>query len=75
MTQDNPLVSEIIAMAWCDKTSFEDIYAITHLREAEVKNIMRQHLKPKSYHIWRERVSGRHAKHKKKSLEKYHHFD
>lgn len=56
-------VSEIIEMAWCDKTSFNDIEEITGLPEKEVIKVMRQNLKPSSFRLWRKRVSGRTAKH------------
>jgi len=60
----NPaLISEIIEMAWCDKTSFNAIEKIMGLSEAQVINIMRLNLKPNSFKLWRKRVSGRKAKH------------
>ncbi len=52
-------VSEIIEMAWCDKTSFNDIHALTGLSEADTILIMRKNLKPSSFRLWRKRVSGR----------------
>lgn len=58
-------VSEIIELAWCDKTSFDSIEDQTGLKEKEVIKIMRANLKPKSFRVWRERVSGRKAKHEK----------
>lgn len=57
-------ISEIIEMAWCDKTAFDDIEKITGLAEKEVIIIMRDHMKPSSFRMWRKRVSGRSAKHK-----------
>ena len=60
-------LSEIIAMAWCDKTAFDDIAQITGLSEADIIRIMRQNLKPASFRHWRKRVTGRHSKHAKKS--------
>jgi uncharacterized protein (TIGR03643 family) len=59
-------VSEIVEMAWCDKTSFDSIKQITGLSEGDVIRIMRQHLKPSSFKLWRKRVSGRNSKHSKK---------
>ncbi len=59
-------VSEIIEMAWCDKTSFDDIEAITGFSEKETIDIMRGNLKPASFRSWRRRVNGRKAKHKKR---------
>ncbi|WP_041263590.1 TIGR03643 family protein [Francisella salina] len=58
--------SEIIEMAWCDKTSFDAIKNITGLSEPQVIKIMRNNLKPNSFRLWRKRVSGRAAKHQKK---------
>lgn len=59
--------SEIIEMAWCDETSFDDIKAQTGLSEPEVIQIMRSNMKPSSFRMWRKRVSGRKAKHDKLS--------
>tara|TARA_A100000171_G_C2132995_1_gene147980 strand:+ start:878 stop:1210 length:333 start_codon:yes stop_codon:yes gene_type:complete len=55
--------SEIIEMAWCDKTSFNDIETLTGLSEKEVIRLMRQSLKASSFRLWRQRVAGRAAKH------------
>lgn len=55
--------SEIVAMAWDDRTSFDDIKAQTGLSEPEVIHIMRNHMKPSSFRMWRKRVSGRASKH------------
>ena len=60
-------IDEIIAMAWCDKTSFNAIQTTTGLSESQVIALMRQHLKPRSFRLWRKRVSGRLAKHSKKA--------
>jgi uncharacterized protein (TIGR03643 family) len=53
----------IIDMAWCDKTSFEQIEKQMGVREKDVIKLMRSKLKPRSFKVWRERVSGRKAKH------------
>ena len=66
MTMDSDAVNDIIGMAWCDKTSFDAIEAATGVTEADVIEIMRSHLKPSSFRLWRKRVSGRSAKHSKK---------
>lgn len=68
MTQSNN-ISEIIAMAWCDKTSFDDIQVLMGLSEAQTIAIMRNHLQPSSFRLWRKRVSGRIAKHRKRHNE------
>ena len=60
-------IDEVIGMAWSDKISFEEINKKTGLMEKEVISIMRKNLKKKSYVIWRKRVRGRIAKHRKKS--------
>ena len=60
-----PDISEIIAMAWCDKTSFNAIATQTGLSEKQVITLMRQNLKPSSFRLWRARVGGRAAKHTK----------
>ena len=56
----------IIKLAWSDKVSFEKIKRLHGINESEVIKIMRRNLKPKSYKIWRERLSGRTRKHEKK---------
>ncbi|MDC3156602.1 TIGR03643 family protein [Pelagibacteraceae bacterium] len=56
----------IIKLAWCDKTSFEKIKRIHGVTESEVIKIMRKNLKPRSFKLWRTRVSGRSRKHDKK---------
>ncbi|MBS0185892.1 MAG: TIGR03643 family protein [Proteobacteria bacterium] len=64
-------ISDIIAMAWCDKTSFETIHKTTGLSQNKVIALMRKSLKPSSFCLWRKRVSGRFAKHSKK----YEHYE
>ena len=57
----------IIEMAWEDRTPFEAIIFQFGLSEAEVIDLMRQHLKPSSFRLWRKRVnSGVSQKHLKK---------
>ena len=58
-------IDEIIEMARCDKTSFNDIRSLYNLNESDVINLMRLNLKSSSYKMWRKRVSGRKTKHKK----------
>ncbi len=61
----------IIELAWCDKTSFDEIEQRYDVPEGDVIKLMRRHLKRSSFKIWRERVSGRRLKHraKRKSAE------
>ena len=56
----------IIKLAWSDKASFEKIERVHGKCESEVIKIMRNNLKPRSFKLWRERVSGRTRKHEKK---------
>jgi uncharacterized protein (TIGR03643 family) len=56
-------ISQIIEMAWEDRTPFEAIVLQFGLKENEVREIMRSELKPSSFKMWRKRVSGRKTKH------------
>ena len=57
----------IIQLAWHDKSSFDEIKRKFFISEDKVIKIMRQYLKPRSFQLWRKRVSGRRSKHQKKS--------
>jgi uncharacterized protein (TIGR03643 family) len=57
-------ISEIIALAWADEVSFDEIEKRLGLSEGEVIRLMRGNLKAGSFRVWRARVSGRKAKHK-----------
>ena len=48
----------IIEMAWEDRTPFEAIRFQFGLTEGEVIRLMRQHLKPSSFRLWRKRVNS-----------------
>ena len=56
-------VDRIIEMCWEDRTPFEAIEYQFVLKEEDAIKIMRQNLKPKSFKVWRKRVSGRNTKH------------
>ncbi|SFI17230.1 TIGR03643 family protein [Pseudomonas guineae] len=56
-------LSRVIEMAWEDRTPFEAIHLQFGLNESEVIALMRRSLKPGSFKLWRERVSGRQTKH------------
>ncbi|MDW7549075.1 TIGR03643 family protein [Pseudoalteromonas sp. McH1-7] len=58
-------ISRIIEMAWEDRTPFEAIERQFELSEPEVIKLMRSSLKPSSFKLWRQRVSGRNTKHVK----------
>ncbi len=56
-------ISRIIEMAWEDRTPFESIALQFGLNEAAVITLMRRQLKPGSFRLWRQRVTGRATKH------------
>lgn len=56
-------LSRIIEMAWEDRTPFEAIQMQFGISESEVITLMRQHMKPSSFKMWRKRVGGRATKH------------
>jgi uncharacterized protein (TIGR03643 family) len=56
-------VSAVIGMAWQDDTPFEAMALQFGLSEAQVIALMRQHLKTRSFRVWRMRVRGRVSKH------------
>ena len=67
MTNKIPLknsdIDRIIEMAWEDRTTFDSIEYQFGLKEHNVKQLMRENLKPSSYKLWRKRVYGRKTKH------------
>lgn len=65
MKENSTIESEIIALAWADDVSFDDIKKRHGLTEADVILLMRRSLKRRSFKLWRERVSGRKTKHRK----------
>lgn len=56
-------IDRIIEMAWEDRTPFEAIYHQFGLKENQVRQLMRHHLKASSFKLWRTRVRGRKTKH------------
>ena len=56
-------IDRIIEMSWEDRTPFEAIEYQFGLTEKETIKIIRINLKPKSFKVWRKRVSGRKTKH------------
>lgn len=56
-------LSRIVEMAWEDRTTFEAIEAQFGLNESAVVALMRRHLKPSSFRMWRKRMAGRRTKH------------
>ncbi|MFN3341113.1 MAG: TIGR03643 family protein [Flavobacteriales bacterium] len=55
----------IIEMAWEDRTPFEAIAFQFGISEKDVITLMRKHLLPSSFRMWRKRVAGRTTKHAK----------
>ncbi len=60
---ENIDIDRIIEMCWEDRTPFEAIEYQFGLKEEDAIKIMRKNLKPKSFKVWRKRVSGRNTKH------------
>lgn len=58
--------NDIIALAWQDRISFEEIKRRSGLDEKQVIAVMRQTLKPGSFRRWRKRVNGRVTKHERR---------
>lgn len=56
-------IDRIIEMAWEDRTPFEAIAFQFGVTEKEVIELMRKHMKRRSFELWRERMKGRSTKH------------
>lgn len=56
-------IDRVIEMAWEDRTPFEAIELQFGLLEKDVIALMRRQMKPSSFLLWRERVTGRKTKH------------
>ncbi|MBD2775654.1 TIGR03643 family protein [Iningainema tapete] len=56
-------IDRIVEMAWEDRTPFDVIEAQFGLQEKDVIALMRRQMKPSSFRMWRERVTGRKTKH------------
>ncbi len=56
-------LSRVVEMAWEDRTAFEAIEAQFGLNESAVVAVMRRHMKPSSFRMWRKRMAGRVTKH------------
>ena len=50
-------------MAWEDRTTFDAIELQYDLKENEVRQLMRKHMKRSSFVMWRKRVKSRKTKH------------
>jgi uncharacterized protein (TIGR03643 family) len=56
-------IDRIIEMAWEDRTPFDAIELQYNLKENEVSQLMRKHMKRSSFVMWRKRVKSRKTKH------------
>ncbi len=56
-------LSRIVEMAWEDRTPFEAIEHNFGLNESAVISLMRREIKPRSFRLWRKRVTSRKTKH------------
>lgn len=56
-------IDRIIEMAWEDRTPFDAIELQYNIKENVVRQIMRKHMKPSSFVMWRKRVKSRKTKH------------
>lgn len=56
-------LDRIIEMAWEDRTPFEAIELQFKIKENDVRQLMRKHMKPSSFIMWRKRVKKRRTKH------------
>ncbi|MFB0990091.1 MAG: TIGR03643 family protein [Porticoccaceae bacterium] len=68
LVQSNPPfetheLSRIVEMAWEDRTPFDVIELTFGINESAVINIMRSEMKPRSFRLWRKRVTSRKTKH------------
>jgi len=52
-------ISRIIEMAWEDRTPFEAMAVQFGLNESAVVALLRLHMKPSSFRLWRKRMAGR----------------
>ncbi len=60
---DDAQTDRVIQMAWEDRTTFEAIREQFGLEPGQVIKLMRKHLKPSSFKLWRKRTNGRTTKH------------
>ena len=56
-------ISEIVALAWDNETTFDSIERQFGLSEDDVIKLLRLNIKLSSFRVWRKRVRGRKTKH------------
>ena len=62
-------IDRIIEMAWEDRTPFDAIQYQFGLSESDVRKLMKQELRFRSYKLWRMRVEACKTKHQKTRIE------
>ena len=63
---DSATIDRVLEMAWEDRTTFDIIEQQFGLKEHDVIEVMRKHMKHSSFKMWRKRVTARQTKHAKK---------
>lgn len=63
---DSATIDRVLEMAWEDRTTFDIIEQQFGLKEQDVIEVMRKHMKRSSFKMWRKRVTARKTKHAKK---------
>jgi len=56
-------LSRVVEMAWEDRTPLKPSNNSSAFNESAVIRLMRAQLKPRSFRLWRQRVTGRKTKH------------
>jgi uncharacterized protein (TIGR03643 family) len=67
-------IDRIIEMAWEDRTPFDAIKYQFGLTESEVRKLMKEQLRFRSYKAWRMRVEACQTKHRKIRVEEINRF-
>lgn len=63
---DSATIDRVLEMAWEDRTTFDIIEQQFGLKEQDVIETMRRHMKRSSFKMWRKRVTARKTKHAKR---------
>lgn len=67
-------IDRIIEMAWEDRTPFDAIKYQFGMTESEVRKLMKEQLRFRSYKAWRMRVEACQTKHRKTRVEEINRF-
>ena len=63
---DDEFIELVVRFAWADRITFEEIEERLGLSESDVIALMKRHQSPQTFRRWRERVSGRATKHRRR---------